>query len=193
MNFIKKLLKVVAIIIGIVLLAIVLLVGAWYGWYACTMRSIDCVYASYNEMVERPAESKYNAVCTRAAEMWTPKAATEIHYKSEKKFGVFTVRLSCRVSEADFLSFAQEHSHVVATNSFTMLDYGIDGDSPDEQEDAETQRRLVFDDAPAPKRFFSITKSHAFDGGAIGGSSREIVVFDRDAGLLTGYIYHNFL
>ena len=104
--------------------------------------------------------------------------------------------------EAEFVRFAQENSHIVATNSFTMLDYG-DSEQEDSsfvewrreqmETDDERQRKLVFDGAPVPKRFLSITKSHAFDGGAVGGSSMEIVVFDRDTGLLTGYIYVNCL
>ena len=176
MAALKKLLKFLAVAIGTVLLAVAILIGASIGLMSCAG----------------------NRHCRNHARQWMPETATDIHYKVAKSFGGYEVRFSCRTSEADFVRFAQEHSHVVATNSFTMLDYG-----QSEQEDSwrrqqmetddERQRKLVFGGAPVPNRFLSITKSHAFDGGAVGGSSREIVVFDQDAGVLTGYIYVNCL
>ena len=173
----KKFLKYMAVAIGILLLAIAIFIGASIGFLA---------YAG-------------NRHCRNHARQWMPKTATDIRYKISQRFGEYEVRFSCRTSEADFVRFAEEHSHVVATNLFTMLDYGEnEGISSQWQEnqretDDERRRNLVFDGAPVPARFLSITKSHAFDGGAVGGSSREIVVFDRDAGLLTGYIYVNCL
>ena len=177
MTTLKKLLKFLAVAIGTVLLAVAIFTGVSIGLISS-------------------ARDKH---CRNHARQWMPKTATDIRYKISQRFGEYEVRFSCRTSEADFVRFAEEHSHVVATNLFTMLDYGEnEGISSQWQEnqretDDERQRNLVFDGAPVPARFLSITKSHAFDGGAVGGSSMEIVVFDRDAGLLTGYIYVNCL
>ena len=180
MTTLKKLLKFLAVAIGTVLLAVAIFIGVSIGLISS-------------------ARDKH---CRNHARQWMPKTATDIHCKVTKSFGSYEVRFGCRTSEADFVRFAQEHSHVVATNSFTMLDYR-DSEQEDSsfnewrreqmETDDERQRKLVFDGAPVPKRFLSITKSHAFDGGAVGGSSREIVVFDQDAGVLTGYIYVNCL
>jgi len=180
MTALKKLLKFLAVAIGTVLLVVAILIGASIGLMSCAG----------------------NRHCRNHARQWMPKTATDIRCKVSKRFGSYEVRFGCRTSEEEFVRFAQENSHIVATNSFTMLDYG-DSEQEDSsfvkwrrkqmETDDERQRKLVFDGAPVPKRFLSITKSHAFDGGAVGGSSREIVVFDRDSGLLTGYIYVNCL
>ena len=180
MAVLKKVLKFLAVAIGTVLLAVAILIGASIGLMSC-------------------AENRH---CRNHARQWMPKSATDIHCKVAKSFGEYEVRFSCRTSEAKFVRFAQEHSHVVVTNSFTMLDYGdyeqedssfVEWRRKQMEADDERQRKLVFDGAPVPNRFLSITKSHAFDGGAVGGSSREIVVFDQDSGVLTGYIYVNCL
>ena len=180
MATLKKLLKLLAVAIGTVLLAVAILIGASIGLISC-------------------ARDNH---CRKHARQWMPKTATDIHCKVTKNFGSYEVRFGCRTSEADFVRFAQEHSHVVATNSFAMLDYGhyeqedssfVEWRREQMETDDERQRKLVFDGSPVPDRFLSITKSHAFDGGAVGGSSMEVVVFDQDTGVLTGYIYVNCL
>ena len=59
--------------------------------------------------------------------------------------------------------------------------------------DAETQQRLVFGERPLPERLISLTQSHAFDGGACGGSWRVILVLDLDTGEMSGYHKNNCL
>ena len=193
-RLLKKMLKMLALCVGVVLMLFVLLAGVVVGCYSYQTRTIDHVYATYDEMMdERRA---------RHLRRWLPNTATNIHFASKAKFGMHTDHFSCSLSESEFARFAQEHSYVIATNSFIMLDYG----SPEQEDagfarwrreqmarDADTQRRLVFGGAPAPKNYLSHTESHAFEGGAIGGNSRYIVVFDRDAGRLTGYVYVNGL
>ena len=44
-----------------------------------------------------------------------------------------------------------------------------------------------------PDRYISLTRSHAFDGGAVGGSWRVILVLDRDTNKLTAYHKDNCL
>ena len=180
--------------IGAVLIVFGLAVGYAIGVFLYRTRTIDRVYASVDEMEDDPR--------TRHVQRFLPKSATNIHFISEAKFGEHTDRFSCQVTEADFICFAKERSYIIATNSFTALDF-----AHYDQEDREyvrwrnaqmdssdnVQRRHVFGDASAPRRFFSITESHAFDGGAIGGNCLGIIVFDRDTGMLTGYDWANLL
>ena len=187
---IKRLLKLAAVIAAI---AIAFILFVMLGFLYRT-RTIDRVYASVDDMEREPR--------TCHVLRYLPSTATDIRFVSKARFGEYTDRFACKITESEFFRLANKRSYVVATNSFTKLDYGSyeQEDSGfvswrDEQieSDEERQRRLVFGDAPAPTRFFSITDSHAFDGGAIGGNWREIVVFDRDSGKLTGYLWANLL
>ena len=190
----KQKLKALSAAIGAVLIGFGLAVGYAIGVFLYRTRTIDRVYASVDEMEDDPR--------TRHVQRFLPKAATNIHFISEARFGEHTDRFSCQVTEADFICFAKERSYIIATNSFTALDFAHCDQEDREyvrwrnaQMDSsdEMQRRHVFGDAPAPRRFFSITESHAFDGGAIGGNCLGIIVFDRDTGMLTGYDWTNFL
>jgi hypothetical protein len=190
----KTKLKTVLMAIGAVLIVFGLAAGYAIGAFLYRTRTIDRVYASVDEMGDDPR--------TRHVKRFLPKAATNIHFISKARFGEHTDRFSCQVPEADFICFAKERSYIIATNSFTALDF-----AHYDQEDREyvrwrnaqmdssdnVQRRHVFGDASAPRRFFSITESHAFDGGAVGGNYLGIIVFDRDAGMLTGYDWGNCL
>lgn len=163
--------------------------------YDC--RTIDCSFATNGEMA---GSSKRAARFAK----WFPPAATDIHYRSEAKFGECTERLTCHCEEEDLVRFAVEHSYPLATNSFTMLDYALPESASggscayrrwEEQraKDPETQHRLVLGERPLPMRYISLTQSHAFDGGACGGQWRVIFVFDRDTNELTGYHWANWL
>ena len=190
----KTKIKTVLMAIGAVLIGFGLAVGYAIGVFLYRTRTIDRVYASVDEMEDDPR--------TRHVQRFLPKSATNIHFISKARFGEHTDRFSCQVPEADFICFAKERSYIIATNSFTALDF-----AHYDQEDREyvrwrnaqmdssdnVQRRHVFGDASAPRRFFSITESHAFDGGAVGGNYLGIIVFDRDAGMLTGYDWGNCL
>ena len=190
----KKKLKTFSMAIGAVLIVFGLAAGYAIGAFLYRTRTIDRVYASVDEMGDDPR--------TRHVKRFLPKAATNIHFISKARFGEHTDRFSCQVPEADFICFAKERSYIIATNSFTALDF-----AHYDQEDREyvrwrnaqmdssddVLRRHVFGDASAPRRFFSITESHAFDGGAVGGNYLGIIVFDRDAGMLTGYDWGNCL
>ena len=160
-------------------------------WMSWQFRVIDCRYATKGEMDGgfRP----------RAFARWLPPGVKDIHYRSEAKFGQVEERLTCRCDEADLVRYAVEHSYPLATNSFVMLDYHIPEQGSlqhvEEQmaKDAETQQRLVFGERPLPERFISLTQSHAFDGGACGGSWRVIFVLDRDTGRMSGYHWATWL
>lgn len=166
--------------------------GAVMGiFFAYEYRTIDCSFATNREM---------NGSSMRAARFsrCIPPTVTDIHYYSEAKFGECTERLTCHCEEADLVRFAVEHSYPLATNSFMMLDYYIPeqgGSHVYEQmaKDSETQHRLVFGDKPLPDRYISLTRSHAFGGGAVGGSWRVILVLDRDTNKLTAYHRDNCL
>ena len=166
--------------------------GACMGiFFAYEYRTIDCSFATNGEMSGSSIRAARFSKCI-------PPTVTDIHYYSEAKFGECTERLTCRCEEADLVRYAAEHSYSLATNSFTMLDYYISeqgGSHVYEQmaEDSETQRRLVFGDKPLPDRYISLTRSHAFDGGAVGGSWRVILVLDRDTNKLTAYHKDNCL
>ena len=155
-------------------------------------RVIDCRYATQGEM-------DGGGFRPRAFARWLPPGAKDIHYRSEAKFGQVEERLTCYCDEADLVRYAVEHSYPLATNSFVMLDYHISEQGSlqhvEEQmaKDAETQQRLVFGERPLPERFISLTQSHAFDGGACGGSWRVIFVLDRDTGEMSGYHKNNCL
>lgn len=187
---IKMLLKLAAVVAAVAVAFILFVVlGFLY-----RTRTVDKIYASVDDMEREPR--------TRNVLRYLPSTATDIHFISKARFGEYTDRFSCKIEESEFIRFAKERSYVVATNSFTKLDYGSneqeDGGivvwrSEQIESDAERQRQLVFGDAPAPTRFLSISDSHAFDGGAIGGSWRRIFVFDRDSDKLTGYLWANLL
>ncbi len=190
---IKKVLKIVALSIGGALLSCLVLIGAAIGLCRYMLRPIDGVYASHAELMK---ESR-----TSLLRRWIPESARQIHFASKARWGQYTNRFSCRVTESEFVRFAQTHSYEIATNSFIMLDYG----TPEQEDrgfsrwkaeqmakDSETQTKLVFGEDPSPKRFFSHTESHAFDG-SCAGVSRKIIVFDRDSGALSGYVYCNGL
>ena len=190
----KKKLKTFSMAIGAVLIVFGLAAGYAIGAFLYRTRTIDRVYASVDEMEDDPR--------TRHVQRFLPKSATNIHFISKARFGEHTDRFSCQVPEADFICFAKERSYIIATNSFTALDFAhYDQDDREyvrwrnAQMDSSdnVQRRHVFGDASAPRRFFSITESHAFDGGAVGGNYLGIIVFDRDAGMLTGYDWGNCL
>ena len=155
-------------------------------------RAIDRRYATTGEM-------DGGGFRPRAFARWLPPGAKDIHYRSEAKFGQVEERLTCYCDEADLVRYAVEHSYPLATNSFVMLDYHIpEAESLQHVEeqmakDAETQQRLVFGERPLPERFISLTQSHAFDGGACGGSWRVIFVLDRDTGEMSGYHWNNCL
>ena len=190
----RRTLKILARAAGVALIVLAIFAAVMVGGYCHATKTIDCVYGSYDEMMgERRAEH---------LRRWLPSSATDIHFVSKARFGRHEERFSCAVSEPEFVRFAEGHSYAIATNSFIRLDYG----QPEQEDsglrrwrmereahDAETQRRLVFGDAPAPERYFSHTESHAFDGGAVGGSWRCVIVFDRDAGRLTGYFSESLL
>ena len=187
---IKTLLKLAAVI-AVVVVAFILFVVLGYLYRT---RTIDRVYASVGDM-ER--ESRTCHVLR-----YLPRTATDIHFVSKARFGEYVDRFACKTTEAEFLRIAKEHSFALATNSFAKLDYGsyeqedsgfVAWRNDQIESDDERQRTLVFGDAPAPSRFLSITDSHAFDGGAIGGSWRSIFVFDQDTGKLTGYLWANLL
>ena len=186
----KTLLKLAAVIAVIVVAFILFVV---FGFLYRT-RTIDRVYASVDDMEREPR--------TRHVLRYLPSTATDIRFTSQAGFGKYTDRFACKITESEFFRLARKHSYYVATNSFTRLDYGsYEQDDRvfvrwrDEQIklDDERQRRLVFGDVSAPKRFFSITNSHAGESGGKGGSWRQIVVFDRDSGKLTGYLWANLL
>jgi len=167
---------------GFALFAVASISAIWMSWQ---FRVIDCRYATKGEMDGgfRP----------HAFARWLPPGVKDIHYRSEAKFGQVEERLTCRCDEADLVRYAVEHSYPLATNSFVMLDYHVPEQGSlqhvEEQmsKDAETQQRLVFGERPLPKRFISLTQSHAFDGGACGGEWRVILVLDRDTGEMSGY------
>ena len=173
---------------GFALFTMVSISAMWMSWQ---FRVIDCRYAAKDEMDGgfRPREFA----------RWLPPSAKDIHYRSEAKFGQVEERLTCYCDEADLVRYAIEHSYPLATNSFVMLDYHIPEQGSlrhvEEQmsKDAETQQRLVFGERPLPERFISLTQSHAFDGGACGGSWRVILVLDRDTGEMSGYHQANWL
>ena len=173
---------------GFALFATAAVSAMWMSWQ---FRVIDCRYATQGEMDGgfRP----------RAFARWLPPGVKDIHYRSEAKFGQVEERLTCYCNEADLVRYAVEHSYPLATNSFVMLDYHIPEQGSlqhvEEQmaKDAETQQRLVFGERPLPERFISLTQSHAFDGGACGGSWRVILVLDRDTGEMSGYHWNNCL
>ena len=96
------------------------------------------------------------------------------------------------------IRFAQGHAYPLATNAFTMLEYALSESASGgsaayrrweerRTKDPETQHRLVFGERPLPRRFISLTKSHAFDGSSCGGEWRLILVLDLDTNELTGY------
>lgn len=173
---------------GFALFTMVSISAMWMSWQ---FRVIDCRCAAKGEMDGgfRPREFA----------RWLPPSAKDIHYRSEAKFGQVEERLTCYCDEADLVRYAVEHSYPLATNSFVMLDYHIPEQGSlrhvEEQmsKDAETQQRLVFGERPLPERFISLTQSHAFDGGACGGSWRVILVLDRDTGEMSGYHRANWL
>ncbi len=173
---------------GFALFAVASISAIWMSWQ---FRVIDCRYATKGEMDGgfRP----------HAFARWLPPGVKDIHYRSEAKFGQVEERLTCRCDETDLVRYAVEHSYPLATNSFVMLDYHVPEAGSlqhvDEQmsKDAETQQRLVFGERSLPKRFISLTQSHAFDGGASGGSWRVILVLDRDTGEMSGYHWNNCL
>lgn len=157
--------------------------------YAC--RTIDCSYATQGEMAGGPRRAASFA-------KWLPPEATDIRYYSQATYGTCTERLTCRCKEADMIRFAQGHAYPLATNAFTMLEYALSesasGGSAEYRrweerrtKDPETQHRLVFGERPLPRRFISLTKSHAFDGSSCGGEWRLILVLDLDTHELTGY------
>ena len=173
---------------GFALFMMAFISAMWMSWQ---FRVIDCRYATKGEMDggSRP----------RAFARWLPSSAKDIHYRSAAKFGEVEERLTCYCDEADLVRYAVEHSYPLATNSFVMLDYPISDQGSlryvEERmsKDAETQQRLVFGERPLPERFISLTQSHAFDGGACGGSWRVILVLDRDTGEMSGYHWNNCL
>ena len=173
---------------GFTLFAMASIFAMWMSWQ---FRVIDCRYATQGEMDGgfRP----------RAFARWLPPDVKDIHYRSEAKFGQVEERLTCHCEEADLVRFAVEHSYPLATNAFIMLDYPIPEQGIPQyvqeqmEKDAETQQRLVFGERPLPARFISLTQSHAFDGGACGGSWRVILVLDRDTGEMSGYHWNNCL
>ncbi len=155
-------------------------------WMSWQFRVIDRLYATQGEMaVSSPRPGEFAR--------WLPSGAKGIHYHSDATYGRVEERLTCYCDEADLVRYAVEHSYPLATNSFVMLDYYIPEHGslqPVEErmsKDAETQQRLVFGDRPLPERFISLTQSHEFDGGAVGGSWRVILVLDRDTGEMSGY------
>ena len=174
---------------GFTLFAMASIFAMWMSWQ---FRVIDCRYATQGEM-------DGGGFRPRAFARWLPPDVKDIHYRSEAKFGQVEERLTCRCDEADLVRYAVEHSYPLATNSFVMLDYHIPEAGSlqhvEEQmsKDAETQQRLVFGERPLPERFISLTQSHAFDGGACGGSWRDILVLDRDTGEMSGYHWNNCL
>ena len=174
---------------GFALLTTAAVSAMWMSWQ---FRVIDCRYATQGEM-------DGGGFRPRAFARWLPPGAKDIHYRSEAKFGQVEERLTCYCDEADLVRYAVEHSYPLATNSFVMLDYHIPEQGSlqhvEEQmaKDAETQQRLVFGERPLPERFISLTQSHAFDGGACGGSWRVIFVLDRDTGEMSGYHKNNCL
>ena len=173
---------------GFALFTMAAISAMWMSWH---FRVIDCRYATKGEMD--------GGFRSRAFARWLPSSAKDIHYRSEAKFGQVEERLTCYCDEADLVRYAVEHSYPLATNSFVMLDYPIPEQGSlqhvEEQmsKDAETQQQLVFGERSRPKRFISLTQSHAFDGGASGGSWRVILVLDRDTGEMSGYHWANFL
>ena len=173
---------------GFALFTMVSISAMWMSWQ---FRVIDCRYAAKGEMDGGFRPRKFAR--------WLPPSAKDIHYRSEAKFGQVEERLTCYCDEADLVRYAVEHSYPLATNSFVMLDYHIPEQGSlrhvKEQmsKDAETQQRLVFGERPLPERFISLTQSHAFDGGACGGSWRVILVLDRDTGEMSGYHWANWL
>ena len=174
---------------GFALLTTAAVSAMWMSWQ---FRVIDCRYATQGEM-------DGGGFRPRAFARWLPPGAKDIHYHSEATFGRVEERLTCHCDEADLVRYAVKHSYPLATNSFVMLDYHIPEQGSlqhvEEQmsKDAETQRQLVFGERPLPERFISLTQSHAFDGGACGGSWRVILVLDRDTGEMSGYHWANFL
>ena len=191
---IKKVLKIFGLAIGCAIGVFVLLCMVVVGCLSYKMRTIDRVYVSYGEMMKEPR--------AKHLRRWLPPTVTNIHFASNARWGEHTDRFSCPVAESEFVSFVKTNSYVVATNSFVPLDHGgSEAEGPAfrhwlnemKEHDAETQSRLVFGDAPVPRRFFSLTESHAFDGGSTGGRWRYIIVFDRDACMLTGYVFVNHL
>ena len=163
--------------------------------YAC--RTIDCSYATQGEMAGGPRRAASFA-------KWLPPEATDIRYYSQATYGTCTERLTCRCKEADMIRFAQGHAYPLATNAFTMLEYALSesasGGSAEyrrweerRSKDPETQHRLVFGERPLPRRFVSLTKSHAFDGSSCGGEWRLILVLDLDTHELTGYHWGRWL
>jgi len=178
----------ILMVAGFALFTMVSISAMWMSWQ---FRVIDCRYAAKGEMDGgfRPREFA----------RWLPPSAKDIHYRSEAKFGQVEERLTCYCDEADLVRYAVEHSYPLATNSLVMLDYHIPEQGSlrhvEEQmsKDAETQQRLVFGERPLPERFISLTQSHAFDGGACGGSWRVILVLDRDTGEMSGYHWANWL
>lgn len=187
---IKTLLKLVLVIVVIVVSFILFVV---FGFLYRT-RTIDRVYASIDDMEREPR--------TRHVLCYLPSTATDIRFVSKAHFGEYTDRFACIITESEFFRLAKKHSYCVATNSFIRLDCGkyeqeggerIGWRNGQVESDDERGRHLVFGDAPAPTRFFSITDSHTFDGRAIGGSWLRVVVFDRDSGKLTGYVWGNLL
>ena len=177
--------------VGALALTVVASAVGFGGFMAYACRTIDCSYATQGEMAGGPRRAASFA-------KWLPPEATDIRYYSQATYGMCTERLTCRCKEADMIRFAQSHAYPLATNAFTMLEYALPESASGgsaayrrweerRSKDPETQHRLVFGERPLPRRFISLTKSHAFDGSSCGGEWRLILVLDLDTHELTGY------
>lgn len=195
MRYFRMLLKA---LLALVLFALVL-IGAGIGWFAYQWRTIDRVYATYDELM---SEKRFSLLLQMRK--WVPENARDIHCRSTAALGSGTATFSCRMTEQAFRQFAREMSYALATNAFCKLDYGESYDQSGGEcrerwyeEMAETDRarqgKLVFGERPVPESFLSCTESHAFDGCHAERVYRRILVYDLKDGVLYGYAWRNLL
>lgn len=190
----KKIVRVFLYCLAFVVMSIIAVVGTFVGICKYQTRTFDRVYSSKSDLP--------NGHRTRAVKRFLPDSATNIQLYGTAKFGEFENHFSCRIGESEFIEFAARNNYEIITNGFTKLDYGsfeqesssfIEWRNEQIESDAKRQFQLVLGEAFPPKRFFSHTESHAFDGGAVGGCWRWIVIFDRDACKLSGYVFESCL
>ena len=114
MRYFRMLLKA---LLALVLFALVL-IGAGIGWFAYQCRTIDRVYATYDELM---SEKRFSMLLQMRK--WVPGNARDIHCHSTAALGSGAATFSCRMTERAFRQFAREMSYALATNAFCKLDY----------------------------------------------------------------------